>query len=1029
MTKISIKRPVTTMMILIVVILAGFLGYKLMPLAFMPTTDTAIAVVSTTYTGAGPEEMEKLITKPIEESVGVLAGIDTMSSTSAAGSSIITIQFVDGTDIDQAVIDLREKVDLVKQSLPTDADEPTISKVDTNTETLSVGVTSDILDVNSLYDMLDQNITEKFERIEGVSSVDIIGGEEDEVQITIDSRKLEGYGISVAQVRQALIAENQNIPSGTVSYGDTDLQLRAVGEFKSIDDIKNIPILTNNGNSIYISDIAQVKLSTKDKSTMSVIDGKEGILLSIAKASDANVVTVSDEVIKEINEIIKAYPELQIKLLTNTSEYIKTSVNNVLQTAYTSTIIAVIILLLFLGNFRTSLIIGVSIPTSILITFGLMYISGLTMNTISMGAIVIGIGMLVDSSVVVIENISKHFELGKTPKQAAYDGTREVGMAIFASTLTTVGCFLPLAFISGAIGQVLKTISLTICYSLSASLIIALTFVPMASSKLLRKGTDEDKRNTFSKIQEVWVKGINKLDTGYRALIEICLKNRIKTTAVIIGVFILSLTIVPGMGMELSPGSDQGTVKVTVEMPSGTKYVETEAMVLDVINKIGTIPEAENSYTQIGGSVLGQNSDPTIYFNLCDKQQRERTTDEIIDDIKGKISGIAGAKIKVEMGENANTMAGGNYDLNLNITGSDLDTLEQIVGELTDQFAEIPGAIEFETSQDEALPEGNIILNRSKAAKYGITTSDVASAVNMVTSGVVASQYNIDDTEVDIRIKYADEKTERINDLTNVMLTTNQGTKIPLSEVAEISTDKGASSITRRDQQRYITIYGKFDAAMDTGTIQSLVEEKLDGYQFPENYGYKFTGEMETMGDSLVEMILALIVAVVLVYAIMASQFESLVYPFIIMFTMPMAITGGILGLKITGNPISIIAFLGFIMLIGIVVNNAIVLIDYANQMREQHGVSANEAMLMAGPSRLRPILMTTLTSIFGLLPMAISTASGTETQKPIAITVMFGLTLSLFITLIYIPVLYSFVDQVLAKFKKSSQTESVEVF
>lgn len=1030
MIKTSIKRPVTTMMMLIVVMLAGLFGYTLMPMEYMPETSISIAVISTTYVGAGPEEIEELITKPIEESVGELAGIDSLSSTSSAGSSQITVQFVDGTDIDQAVLDLGEKVDLVIPTLPDDANEPMILKLDTSAENLIIGVTSLAMDTNSLFELADSELITDFQRIDGVSSVDVVGGEDEEVQITLDEGKLNGYGITPAQVQLALQSENRNIPSGTVAYGETDLQLRAVGQFTSLEEIEEIPLTTKIGNIISLSDVGKVELKMMDKSTLSVINGVEGVMIIVSKASDANIVDVSDEVSSVILDLANGYPDITFKLLTNTSEYIKTSVNNVLQTAYTATIIAVLILLIFLGDFKTSLIIGVSIPTAILMSFGLMYLTGISLNTISMGAVVIGIGMLVDCSVVVIENVSKHKDMGKGPIKSAYEGTLEVAMAVFASTLTTVACFLPLAFVSGALGEVFGTIALTLVYSICSSFLLSVTFIPMACALLLKDDPRKEKKVTvFTRLQERWLKGLSKLDDAYKSLISLALRRRLITTIIVIGVFILSLSVIPRMGMELSPASDQGTIQVTVEMPSGTKYEQTENMVLNVIDAIGNVPEAENSYTIIGGGSLGQTSDPVIYFNLVDQQERDRTTDEVIDDITNKVSGFAGANIKVEMGANANSMGGGDYSLTMNVNGADLDTLETITCDLIDIFEEIDGAESFDTSISEPLPEGNIILNRTKAARYGITTTDIATAVNMATSGVVASSYKINDSEVDIRIQYSDEQTENLNDLNSITLTTNTGTKIPLSGVAEISTDKGASSILRLDQQRYITIYGKFDDSLDTGSVQTLVEEKLETYTFPEDYGYEFTGEMAEMNDMLIEMMIALLVAVILVYAVMASQFESLVHPLIIMSTMPLAVTGGILGLFVTGNPISIIAFLGFIMLIGIVVNNAIVLIDYANQMREQHGVSANEAMLMAGPSRLRPILMTTLTSIFGLLPMVISTASGTETQKPIAITVMFGLTLSLFITLIYIPVLYSFVDQVLAKFKKSSQTESVEVF
>ncbi len=500
LSKISILRPVTTVMILLMVILGGILGYSGLSLAMMPTMDIPIALVSTTYIGAGPNEIETLISKPIEETLSSISNVDTVTSISSSNSSIVLVQFQDGTDIDMAAIDMREKIDMIKGSLPEDANDPMVLKMDINAQPIYVGVTSNNLDLAQLNDLLDENIVNRLERIEGVSAVSLSGGDENEIQITLNPDKMDGYGLTAPQLAQALSAENLNLPSGSISQGDSKLQVRTMGEFKSLDDIRNVMITTGTGAVMPLSDIAEVEEVVKERGSYTLVNGKQGILISIDKNSTANVVEVSDLITETLNKISKEYPELDILMLTDTAEYIKLSINNVTQTAFQSAIIAVIILFLFLRNPTTSLIIGVSIPTSILATFGLMYLSGMTLNVISMGGITIGIGMLVDNSVVVMDNVFKYWDKGYSAKEAAMIGSKEIGMAVAASTLTTVAVFLPLTFVEGTIGQLFKDLSFTICFALLASLIVSLTFVPMACAQLLNRREKNKKKRKYCSV-------------------------------------------------------------------------------------------------------------------------------------------------------------------------------------------------------------------------------------------------------------------------------------------------------------------------------------------------------------------------------------------------------------------------------------------------------------------------------------------------------------------------------------------------
>lgn len=1007
LAKISIKRPVTTVMVILMVFLAGMVAYNNLQLAYMPSTDMPMAVIRTSYSGAGPEEMEELVTKPIEETMATLTGVDSITSTSSVGSSMVMLEFTDGTDLEEKTNDMRDKLDQVKGRLPDGADEPSIMKMDMNSDSIMVGVTSSVYDAESLYNFLDQNVLSRLERVEGVASVSMMGGIQKEIQITVSPDKMKGYGITTSAIRNALSSENTNLPAGEILQGDTDLQLRAIGEFESLEEISNLPITTSNGNIIHLNDVATVQEAEKEREQLALMNGSEGVMFSLTKQSDGNIVTVTDNLNQTIAQLSAEYPELRFQMMTTTADYIKTSIDNVVETAFQSAVIAIFVLLIFLRDPKTSLIIGISIPTSIMATFGLMYLNGMSMNTISMGGIVIGIGMLVDNSVVVLENIFTYWKKGYGPKEAAERGTNEVAMAVTASTLTTVAVFGPLIFVSGMIGTMLKELAFTICFALVASLVVSLTFVPMACSRLLSSEMKRigRKKNIFTYIGGVWLYGLESLDRFYKRALKLALSHRLITVALVVACFIGSLGIIPMMGMDLMSQTDEGSMSISISMPNGTVYDKTEDMLFRVLDAIGEIPEQESMYAMVRGS-----GSASININLCDKEERSRSTDDIVNEVKGKLKEIAGAEINVSASAMAMGSMGGGSNLSLKITGEETDTLREISDDLIALLNEIPGAEDLESSMDDATPEGNIKLNRAKAAKYGISTTEIANTISAAVQGSTASTYKVDGTEIDIVIKYDDDRVKYISDLKNLTITTATGATIPITEVASIDMGESAVSINRENQQRYITISGSFNG-YDTSQVQQLVQEKLNSYVFPNNYTYEFGGTMQMMNESFSNLAVVLAVAVLLVYMIMASQFESVIYPFIVMFSMPLAITGGILGLFVTGQSITVTAFMGFIMLVGMVVNNAIVLVDYTNQIMGRGGCTCNEALLEAGPSRLRPILMTALTTIIGLMPMAIAVSSGMETQQPLGIAVIFGLAISTVVTLVFIPVLYSLVN------------------
>ncbi len=1019
-SKLSIRRPVTTVMIILIVCLCGIVSLLGLKMDLMPSMDIPIAIVSTSYSGAGPEEIENIITKPIEEVLGTVSNVDTIQSTSSAGSSIVMVQFEDGTDIDMATLDMREKIDLIKGYLPDGSSDPMVLKLDMNSlASIVVGVTSDMKPYE-LTEFLDSKVLNRLERIEGVASVSLTGNTQREIQVVVNQEKLQGYGVTVSQISSYLMAENINYPSGNVEDGIYNLQLRTVGEFKSVDDIKNLPIMTATGGLIRLSDVADVSENTTDNTTNAYINGEHGIIVSISKQSNANIVDVSNEIEEELEKINRDYGEIDIFMLSNTSDYIKVSVKNVLQTAILSTIMAFIVLYVFLRSIKPSLVIAVSIPTSILATFATMYVVGIGLNIISLGGISIGIGMLVDNSVVILENIYRYRKLGYEAKEAAYLGAKEMSLSVMASTLTTVAVFIPLVFISGMVGQVFFDLSVTICAALIASLIVSITFVPMACSVLLKEDVaDKPKKETrATKVLDKIGSLVDSLDTVYRKALNWCITHQKKTIVGTIIIFVLTLCLIPIMGFNLMPSMDQGTATISISLPNGSKIEETEAVTNEVLEIIADIPEIDVYYVTIGGdsssSLFGADSDKaTISLNLVGKDHRKRTTVEVAQDIQERVDTIAGAEITATALETAM----GNFSdssVTLQVNGTDMDMLMEAANDVRDIVATVDGVINVETSVGDTVPQANIVINRNKASVYGLTAAQVGSALSEAVTGKVATTYKVDGTEIDVRIMSKEENVDRLNDIYNIVITSPTGVNVPLSEIADIVIEESSSSINRMNQTKYISISGTI-IDRDSNSVMKDVEAKLDNYIFPEGTDYQFTGSMEMLEDTFSDLMIVLIVAILLVYMIMASQFESLLNPFIVMFSVPLALTGGIFGMFITGNSISVVSFMGFIMLVGMVVNNAIVLIDYTNQLRVE-GYSCDEALEEAGPTRLRPILMTTLTTVLGLIPSAVMTTEGLEMQQPLSITVIFGLTISTVVTLLFVPVVYSIFDKIRVK-------------
>ena len=1013
--KVSVKRPVATLMAILVAISFGFLSLSNLSMDLFPNMNIPIALVMTTYDGAGPEEIETLITEPLEKTLASLGGLDELTSTSSSGVSMIMIQFTNDVDIDNAAADVREKVDLVKSSLPDDAQDPMVIKLDINsTSSIMISATAEGKDITELKELIEDEVSPRFERQNGVASVSLYGGEEREIRVIVDQNKLRGYGISEATVSSMLAAENINVPLGTISQGDKNLTLRVKGEFQSLEEIENTALTTSTGGTIYVRDIAEVREEFTDTASMSYTDGVPSIMMSISKQSTANTVNVSSAVMAEMAKVQSDMPEVNFKVISDPADYIKDSLSSVADSALKGGILAIIVLYVFLRNFRSTLVVGVAMPVSIVTTFAFMYFFGVNFNLMSLGGLTLGIGMLVDNSIVVLESIYKKLEDGEDRFTAAIEGGREVTNSVIASTLTTVVVFLPITFVGGTVGELFNDLCLTIVFSLMSSLIVALTFVPMASSILLspeRVSGTYRKKNLFNKVLDIIGIWLDNLDKGYRVILRRALRNK-KITALIAVAFVIATGIsLTGVGVEFMPSSDEGQVSISVKLPKGTKIESTEKIAWQVIDAIQETPEIDDISMTMGGSgamsaLTGSSEDnASITVNLVEKDQRDKTSNEVAIGMRALVKDIAGAEIEVTASSSSmGSYSGGGAEII--IKGDEMETLQQIGNDFVDILKSIPGTADVKTSVEDAAPQTTIRLDRGKATNYGISVGSVASLLRTDISGTAATTYKISGDEYDIRVMQDTEKINFITDVENLLIPTSKGTSVPLYEIADITTEDVPVSISRDNQTRYITVTANLEGVV-LGDVNKQFAEKVKIYDVPEGYTWENGGTSEQMATAFSGLALALLIAVFLVYMVMAAEFEAFSFPLIVMCSVPIAMTGGLFGCFVFGQPISVTSFLGLIMLAGVVINNAIVLIDYGNLLVRERGYTPLDAMEEAGPVRLRPILMSTLTTVLAMVPMMVSQAEGSEMMRGLAVVVVFGLTLSTLVTLLLVPAVY----------------------
>ena len=1012
--ELVVKRPVAVFMCMIAVLILGFVSLSKLAVDFLPDMELPYITVRTEYENAGPEEVEKSVTRVVENAVATVSDINTITSTSQEGESSVFIEFNWGTDLAVATADIREAIDGIKNSLPDDADSPTVFKFSTDMMPVMEIAFFGTDNLGALYTLIDNQILNKIEQASGVARAEIRGGLKTEMKVDLVLNRLHAYGIDINTIVSLLSSENQNLSGGETYEGVYKYTLRTMGEFTTVEDIENTVVaLKTNDTPIKLKDIGRVYQGYSDDSEIVKINGMPAISVSVNKESGGNTVNVSKAVQKQLANL--TLPEgVEYEILFNNADNVNESINGVLDTAWQGGLFAVIILMLYLWNIKTVSIIAISIPISIIITFTLMYFMGITLNIISLSGLVLGIGMMVDNSIVVLENIFYYRNNGYGKYSSAINGTSSVALAISASTLTTIAVFLPFLFVEGQTGQLFRDLCITVTVSMIGSLFVALTIVPMLGARLVTN----KKTKFLIPIENFVNKNFhNRVNNLYSRVLHYSIKHKkkvlISSLSVVLVIIVLGLTFI---GKEGFPTSDEGQFKIDVEMPVGTKSEQTQSFVTrmesDIQNLIGEDFDRMQSRVQSGSD----ENKAEIRVQLRDKSEgRKKSVDEYIEFTRNalvsypaqiNIAAITSSAIN-SGGRDGGT--GGN-EIEIELVGDDLDKATEIANNIIAAISDIEGIREPRLTRDDSNPELKIYVNREIAAKMGINVNTIANIIKTSFAGTTATTMtpsNSDVTDIDVNVQLGEPDRLNIDDISRLMIPTTSGI-VPISSIATVEKSYGPTEIERKDSTRITTIKASgYNRALSE--IMTDVQEKIKQEVFiPSGFNINYTGDFEDMNDAFLQLLQALILALVLVYAIMASQFESFIAPFVIALAIPFGFAGSLIALFIGRHTLSVYSGIGFIVLIGIVVNNGIVLIDYMNQLMHEKRISGDEAALESGPRRLRPVLMTTLTTILGLLPMTLSGGSGNEMYQPLSLAILGGLLLSTAFTLVIVPTVYA---------------------
>ncbi|MFC1852336.1 efflux RND transporter permease subunit [candidate division CSSED10-310 bacterium] len=1010
----AVNRPVTTFMVFVAVLLIGMVSLSRLSIDLLPEIDFPSISIFTSYEGVGPEEIETLITRPIEQAVSRVQGIDRVESFSSEGRSRVQLRFAWGVSLDTALNDVRASIERLRGELPEEAETPVIFKFDLSSFPILFLTMSGNMEEWKLRQFAEDTISYRLERLEGVAAVDVRGGLQREIHIDLVADKLASYSVSAIQVAEALRRDNVNLPAGDVDERGLEVIVRTLGEFTSVKQMENVVIDQRDGFPIKVKDVGAVTDSFEDPTNAVYIDGTPGIRLSISKLSGANTVDVADRVKREVDQLNKEFPSIKLKARFDSSEYIRQSISNVEQGITFGAILAVFVLLIFLRSIASTLVVAIAIPIAIVGTFAMMYMGEFTLNMISFGGLALGIGMMVDNSIVILENIRRHQEEGESAREAAIKGSSEVATAITASTVTTLCIFVPVIFISGFAGIFFSQMAFVVSFALICALFVALTLVPVLASR-----QREIKTKTSSPLVLFLERQQTRLEDRYILFLTKALAHRKTVFLISLALLIGSIMLFPLIGKELMPMGDQGEISIYAELPVNTPLDQTIQTLQEVEQTLRReIPEREVILSVAGPPGFWSDASSnagTIRLSLVDLENRTRSSEEIANAVRPLMGKIPGLKARVRASEAFflfRIIRGGGERLSLEIRGYDLKTGSRLAAEVADLMKETPGIVDVDVDRKEGSREMAIVIDPDKAADIGLSINAIGQVVSVYILGRAATYYREAGDEFRVLVRLREDDRIVADQVAMLPIITPSGEHIRLQDVARITRRKSPVSIRRLNQERIITVSSGFIGS-DLSSIIADVETRLQTLSLPEGFTLNFGGEYEEQQKTFGQLIIGLFLAMALVYMVMASLFESFLHPFVMLLAIPFAVIGVVLSLLLTGTTFNVYSFLGAIVLTGVVVNNAIVLVDYINMLRREHSFSLTEAITEGSRRRLRPILMTTLTTCLALLPVAIGSGEGGEMQSPLARVIVGGLLTSALITLVFIPTLYATLENV----------------
>ena len=1009
LTDTSIRRPVAVAMTYLILVTIGVVGFLYLPVDLLPRIEFPRLSVTVDYPNVGPEEMETIITDPLENALSGIPDLERMTSSSEEGRSRVSLEFGRGTNIDEAANDVRAALDRLRDDLPLEADAPSIWKFDpdaSNIVTLSVASTRDLAATTLL---LEREIAQRFEQIPGVGAITVWGGVYREIQVQLLRDRLRASGLTAADVADALRRENVQLPGGNVKEGISDLYVRTLGEFRSIDEIRAAVITVRDGNPIRVRDVAQVVDGYEDVRNLSEVNGMPVVRLAIQKQSGANTVAVAERIREEAAEINQSRDDLRLRVDSDQSTFIRQSIDNTRSSALWGGLLAIIILYVFLRNGSTTTIIALSIPISITATFGLLYFADLTLNQMTFGGLALGIGMIVDNSIVVIENIVRQRTRGLSPERAASVGTREVNGAVIASTLTTCVIFLPVVFMRTTSGQLFQTLALVVVFALACSLFVAVTLIPVLSSRFL---TIRPAAETTSRPSSRLARFFERLEGGYVSRLERAMAHRGRVFLATAGAVALAAAFWPMIPVELAPDMDTNEIDVELEMARGTSIAVAKVYLQELESIVRPLlPEGEvaSFATQVRGD-----GDAEVEIRLVDAADRTMDPSELADKLREATAGrIPGAEVRVDaqsglwLLRRLFSAGGGDEAIELQLRGHDLEQAREIANRIRTRMQGVEGVVEVNVGQREGRPEENLRFDRARIYRMGLSVDEVARAVQTSVGGSRAGYFREGGQQFPILVRLRPEDRLTAQDLGGIPVRTPDDQMVPVSALVERVAGRGPTEVNHVDGQRVIYITANLESGVALGEAVERIRDALGGVSIPAQFSVVFGGAYREQQQAERDFLIAIALALALVYMVMAGQFERFLDPLVVMFSVPVALIGVVPALLLTGTTLNVQSIMGLVMLIGIVVNNAIVLVDYLNLKRREDGMDVPTAAVAAARTRLRPILMTTSTTVLGLLPLALGWGEGAGLQAALARVVVGGLVASTFVTLFLIPTLY----------------------